>query len=71
VFQSDGWYGSLYFFVHCCGSIDRLRQLLVEFLQSCYLEIIYDTADYMMAREIQVSYTKLVTVEVLIDKTTH
>jgi hypothetical protein len=52
--------------------IDRLRQLLVEFLQSCYLEIIYDTADYMMAREIpgQVSYTKLVTVEVLIDKTT-
>jgi len=44
--------------------------LLVEFLQSCYLEIIYD--DYMMAREIpgQVSYTKLVTVEVLIDKTT-
>jgi len=51
--------------------IDRLRQLLVEFLQ-CYLEIIYDTADYMMAREIpgQVSYTKLVTVEVLIDKTT-
>jgi hypothetical protein len=51
---------------------DRLRQLLVEFLQACNLEITYDTADYMMAREIpgQVSFTKLVTVEVLIDRTT-
>ncbi len=53
-------------------SVDRLRQLLVEFLHACNLEIIYDTGDYMMARESpgQVSFTKLVTVEVLIDRTT-
>jgi hypothetical protein len=52
--------------------IDRLRQLLVEVLQACNLDIIYDTGDYMMAREIpgHVSFAKLVTVEVLIDKTT-
>ena len=52
--------------------IDRLGQLLVEFLQACNLEIIYGTADYMMARESpgQVSFAKLVTVEVLIDRTT-
>ena len=53
-------------------SVDHLRQLLVEFLHACNLEIIYDTGDYMMARESpgQVSFTKLVTVEVLIDRTT-
>ena len=51
---------------------DRLRQLLGEFLQAYNLEIIYDTADYIMARETpgHVSFAKLVTVEVLIDKTT-
>ncbi len=53
-------------------SITRLRQLLVEVLQPCKLEIIHDTNDFMMAREIpgQVPFAKLVTVEVLIDKTT-
>ena len=52
--------------------IDRIRQLLMEVLQDCDLDIIYETGDYMMAREIpgQVSFAKLVTVEVLIDKTT-
>lgn len=52
--------------------IARLRQLLVEVLQSCNLEIIHATNDFMMAREIpgQVSFAKLVTVEALIDKST-
>lgn len=52
--------------------IARLQQLLVEVLQSCNLEIIHATNDFMMAREIpgQVSFAKLVTVEALIDKTT-
>ena len=51
--------------------IELLRQLLVEVLQACNLDIIYDTTDYMMARENpgQVSFAKLVAVEVLIDKT--
>ncbi len=52
-------------------SIDRLRQLLAEVLQACNFDIIYDTGDYVMARESpgRVSFAKLVTVEVLIDKT--
>jgi hypothetical protein len=51
---------------------DRLRQSLVDVLKTCPVDIIYETVDYIMAREIpgQVSYTKLVTVEVLIDRTT-
>ncbi|MBD1937833.1 hypothetical protein [Microcoleus sp. FACHB-68] len=50
--------------------IDRLRQLLIDVLESCSCEIIYDTGDYIMAREVpgQISYTKLVKVEVLIDR---
>lgn len=50
----------------------QLRQLLVEVLQSCNLEIIHHTNDFMMAREMpgQVSFAKLVTVEALIDKST-
>lgn len=50
--------------------IDRLRQLLTEILESCNFDVIYDTGDYMMAREVpgRVSFAKLVTVEVLIDK---
>lgn len=52
--------------------VEHLRLLLVEVLQSCDLDVIYDTGDYIMAREIpgQVSFSKLVTVEVLIDRTT-
>lgn len=53
-------------------SVGHLRHLLVELLQGCNLDIIYDTGDYMMAREIpgQVPFARLVAVEVLIDKTT-
>jgi hypothetical protein len=51
--------------------MSNLQQLLIEILKSCNLDIIYDTGDYMMAREVpgNVSFSKLVTVEVLIDKT--
>lgn len=52
--------------------IDRLRQLLVEVLNTCSLDILYETIDYVMAREKpgQVPFAKLVTVEILIDRTT-
>ena len=52
--------------------IDHLQQLLIDVLESCRLDIIYNTGDYLMARETpgQVSFGKLVTVEVLIDKST-
>jgi hypothetical protein len=51
-------------------SIDRFRQLLIDSLQSCSLDIIYTSEDYLVAREIpgRVSYAKLVTVEVLIEQ---
>jgi hypothetical protein len=51
---------------------DYLQPLLIELLQYCGLEIQYYTPDYMIAREIpgNVSFPKLVTVEVLIDKST-
>lgn len=51
---------------------EQLRYLLVEVLQACDLDIIYDTSDYLMAREIpgQLPFAKVVTVEVLIDRTT-
>jgi hypothetical protein len=50
--------------------IERLRQLVIEILQSCNLDIIYDSGDYLMARELpgMVTLPKLVTVEVLIEK---
>jgi hypothetical protein len=50
--------------------IDHLQELLIRLLQECGLEIQYYTPDYIMAREIpgQVSFSKLVTVEVLIEK---
>lgn len=52
--------------------LERLHQLLSDVLESCNLDMIYGTADYLMAREIpgKVPFPKLVTVEVLIDKTT-
>jgi hypothetical protein len=48
---------------------DHLRQLLAELLMSCNFDIIYDRKEYLMAREIpgQVSFSKLVTIEVSID----
>ncbi|MBD2184843.1 MULTISPECIES: hypothetical protein [Oscillatoriophycideae] len=52
--------------------LDRLKQLLIEVLKSCSLDILYETIDYIMAREKpgQVGFAKLVTVEVLIDRST-
>lgn len=50
----------------------RIGKLVVEVLESCPLEITYDTGEYIMAREIpgKVSYSKLASVEILIDRTT-
>lgn len=51
---------------------DSLQPSLRDILQSYNFEVIYSTAGYLMAREIpgQVSFGKLVVVEVLIDSTT-
>jgi hypothetical protein len=51
-------------------SLDRFRQLLADILRSCSLDVIYSTEDYLVAREVpgHVSFAKLVTVEVLIDR---
>uniref|UniRef100_A0A832H3R3 Uncharacterized protein n=1 Tax=Oscillatoriales cyanobacterium SpSt-402 TaxID=2282168 RepID=A0A832H3R3_9CYAN len=52
--------------------ISSLQQLLGEILESCNFNVVYQTGDYLMAREApgQVAYHQLVTVEVLVDKTT-
>lgn len=52
--------------------LNQLQPLLSEILHSCNFDPIYHTMDYMMARETpgQVIFSKLVTVEVLIDSTT-
>ncbi len=51
-------------------SLDRLRQLLTEILRSCSMDVIYSSEDYLVARELpgHVSFPKLVTVEVLIER---
>jgi hypothetical protein len=51
---------------------DHLQPLLVDLLQECGLDVLYYTGDYVMGREVpgNVSFSKLVTVELLIDKTT-
>lgn len=53
-------------------AVNRLQPMLGELLESCNFDVIYQTEDYLMAREVpgQVTYSKLVTVEVLIDRTT-
>jgi hypothetical protein len=53
-------------------SLEQLQISLIEMLKSCNLDILYDSSDYVMAREKpgKVSFAKLVTVEVLIDRTT-
>jgi hypothetical protein len=50
---------------------DQLPQAIDRVLQSCGLESVYNATDYIMAREIpgQVVFSKLVTVEILIDST--
>jgi hypothetical protein len=52
-------------------SSNNLQPFLNETLKSCSMDIIYDTGDYVMARETpgRVSFPKLVTVEVFVDKT--
>ncbi len=52
--------------------LPSLPQYLVEVLESCNFNIIYQTIDYLMARERpgNVAFSQLVTVEALIDKTT-
>ncbi|MBE9007597.1 hypothetical protein IQ259_21665 [Fortiea sp. LEGE XX443] len=52
--------------------IDHLQPLLLDLLQDCDLEIQYYNPDYILAREIpgSVSFSKLVKVEVFIDKST-
>ncbi len=54
------------------SSLGELESLLKQLLQSCDFDVIYNTNDYMMAREVpgKVNFSKLVTVEVLIDNTT-
>ena len=59
----------------CHFSVQRspqaLREPLRKLVESCGMESIYEIEDYMMAREIpgQVPFSKLVTIEVLIDVT--
>ncbi|MEB3826467.1 hypothetical protein [Phormidium sp. CCY1219] len=50
--------------------LEDFRPLLLELIEACNLDIIYDTGDYIMAREVpgQIPFGKLVTVEFLIDK---
>ncbi|NDJ23870.1 hypothetical protein GS682_19930 [Nostoc sp. B(2019)] len=52
--------------------VNHLQPLLVELLQDCEFDIQYYTGDYIMAREFpgSVSFSKLVKVEVLVDKST-
>jgi len=49
-----------------------LKQFIFDLLQSCDFDVIYDREDYVYAREVPggVDYSKLVTVEVLIDRPT-
>lgn len=51
---------------------EGLGKLVIEVLKSCPLEVTYEAGEYIMAREIpgKVSFTKLASVEVLLDRTT-
>ncbi len=51
--------------------LDDLNQAVRQVLETCNLKIIYNTNEYIMARENPggVAFPKLVTVEVLIDRT--
>lgn len=52
------------------ASSSHLPESLIEILESCNFDIMHVTGDFLMARERpgQVSFAKLVSVEVLIDK---
>lgn len=60
-------YTSLY---RSIGSSPSVKQFLFDMLQSCNFDVIYDRGDYLFAREVpgNVDFSKLVTVEVLIDQ---
>ncbi len=49
------------------------HQLLASLLEACNFDLIYDTGDYLMAREVpgEVAFSQLVTVEVLTDRDLH
>jgi len=51
-------------------TMQNLHECLVNLFSQCNCDVIYDTADYIMARETpgKISFAKLVTVEGLIDK---
>ena len=51
--------------------LQQLQSSLREVLQDCHFDIIYDTSDYLMARETpgRVAFAQLVTAEILIDNT--
>jgi len=53
-------------------TVADLQQRLCNVLESCNFNIVYQTGDYLMARERpgRVAYHQLVTVEVLVDGTT-
>lgn len=50
--------------------VPHLRECFSELLESCNFAVIYEDSDYLVAREIpgMVSFSKLVTVEVLFGK---
>ena len=52
--------------------IAHLQPLVIELLQECNLDVQYYTSDYILAREVpgSVPFSKFVTIEVLIDKST-
>ncbi len=51
------------------ASVEELPDLLAQILRSCELELIHQTIDYMMAREIpgKIAFAKLVTVDIFLD----
>jgi hypothetical protein len=57
-------------FFKVAASVNDFQQLLSEILESCKFNIIYQSGDYLMAREVpgDVAYYQLVTLEVLVDK---
>lgn len=52
-------------------SVNTFQHPLGDILTSCNCNIVYQSGDYLMAREVpgDVTYNQLVTVEVLVDKT--
>lgn len=48
----------------------NVKEFLFDMLRSCNFDVIYDREDYLFAREVpgSVDYSKLVTIEVLIDQ---